>query len=45
LTDDPARIEAGPMLSQRVLDEHPDDLLQTSGAHYALDDSFAKERQ
>jgi hypothetical protein len=42
-TRDPARIEAGRVLSQRVIEEHPDDLLQTSGAHYALGDSFARE--
>ncbi len=42
-TNDPARIEAGRMLSQQVLDGYPDDLLQTSSAHYALGESFADE--
>jgi uncharacterized protein HemY len=41
-TDDPERIQAGRQLLQRVIDEHPEDRLEVSSAHYDLGDSLAR---
>jgi uncharacterized protein HemY len=41
--DDSARVASGRQLLQRVIDEHPEDGQEVSGAHYALGDSFARE--